>query len=130
MIKAFDINAMLAPLPVWHGRSPQSGADGGPYFANLGTYRDGAIFAGSFDGDSEWERHGNGDEIVHILAGEAKVTIVTDGEPQILTMTAGMLTVVPRGCWHRFQAPKGVTVMTVTPQPTDHSTAPEPWLDD
>jgi hypothetical protein len=32
-----------------------------------------------------------------------------------------MLTVVPQGCWHRFQAPHGVTVLTATPQPTDHA---------
>ena len=32
-----------------------------------------------------------------------------------------MLTVVPKGCWHRFEAPEGVTVMTATPLPTEHS---------
>ena len=37
-----------------------------------------------------------------------------------------MLIVVPRGCWHRFEAPNGVTPMTVTPLPTDHSTAEDP----
>lgn len=30
-------------------------------------------------------------------------------------------TPVPRGCWHPFQAPDGVTVLTATPLPTDHS---------
>jgi len=29
-------------------------------------------------------------------------------------------TVVPQGTWHRFEAPVGVKVMTVTPLPTDH----------
>jgi mannose-6-phosphate isomerase-like protein (cupin superfamily) len=41
-------------------------------------------------------------------------------------MKAGMLAVVPRGRWHRFQAPDGVTLLTATPQPTDHSTAEDP----
>jgi hypothetical protein len=31
-----------------------------------------------------------------------------------------MITIVPQGIWHRFDAPEGVTMMTVTPQPTDH----------
>jgi len=29
--------------------------------------------------------------------------------------------VVPQGCWHRFHSKTGVRLMTVTPQPTDHS---------
>ena len=41
-------------------------------------------------------------------------------------LTAGMLIVVPQGCWHRFQAPDGVTVLSATPQPTDHSIAENP----
>jgi len=132
MVKAVDIKAALAPLPVWHGRKPRGGEDerDSPYFAMLGAYRDGGIFAGSFDGNSEWERHRNGDEIVHILDGETEIEIVTEDGPQVLHMTAGMLVVVPRGCWHRFHAPRGVTLMTVTPQPTDHSTAEDPGAED
>ena len=60
-----------------------------------------------------------------MLAGETELTVLTDAGEQVLHMQAGMLTVVPQGCWHRFQAPKGVTVLTATPQPTDH-TADDP----
>jgi mannose-6-phosphate isomerase-like protein (cupin superfamily) len=41
-------------------------------------------------------------------------------------MTAGMMIVVPQGHWHQFQSPDGVTVMTVTPQPTEHIHADDP----
>ena len=76
---------------------------------------------------SEWERHQGGDELVHILEGETELTILTDAHSrEVLTLKGGMLTVVPQGCWHRFNAPSGVTVLTVTPQPTDHSTAEDP----
>jgi hypothetical protein len=37
-----------------------------------------------------------------------------------------MLAVVPQGAWHRFHAPDGVTVLTATPQPTEHSFAEDP----
>jgi len=60
------------------------------------------------------------------LGGETTMTILTDDGPEELTLNAGMLTVVPQGLWHRFHAPDGVTLMTVTPQPTDHSTAEDP----
>ena len=46
--------------------------------------------------------------------------------PTSFEMTAGMIVVVPQGLWHRFNAPDGVTVMTATPQPTDHTFAEDP----
>ena len=51
---------------------------------------------------------------------------MTDTGPQSFAMTAGMLIVVPQGHWHRFHAPDGVTVLTATPQPTDHTAAADP----
>ncbi|MEE8274554.1 MAG: cupin domain-containing protein [Alphaproteobacteria bacterium] len=127
MVKAIDIEAALATRPVLRGRSPETPADeAAEAFATLAAFRDGGVFAGSFEGESAWERHPNGDELVHILSGETTLTILTDDGPQVLKMKAGMLTVVPRGCWHRFHAPGGVTVLTATPQPTDLSTAEDP----
>jgi hypothetical protein len=32
------------------------------------------------------------------------------------------MVVVPQGAWHRFEAPNGVCVTTVTPKPTEHLT--------
>ena len=98
-------------------------------FATLSDYDKGGVFAGSFSGQSEWERHSNGDELVHVLAGETTLTILTDTNEEMLTLKAGMLTVVPRSCWHRFKSEAGVTLLTVTPQPTDHSKAEDPRLD-
>jgi len=125
--KAIDIQVTLAPLPVLRNRRPDTpGPESAAAFARLIETRDGAVFAGSFDGQSPWERHRNGDELVQVLAGETQLTILTPGGPCVLTLKAGMLTIVPQGCWHRFHAPGGVTVLTMTPQPTDHSTAEHP----
>lgn len=127
MTRAVDIQAALAGLPALRGRRPDSPAEeAAAAFATLAAFRDGGIFAGSFQGDSPWERHRNGDELVHVLAGATQLTVLTDAGPEVLDLTAGMLTVVPQGCWHRFHAPDGVTVLTATPQPTDHTTAEEP----
>ncbi|MDH3234522.1 MAG: cupin domain-containing protein [Alphaproteobacteria bacterium] len=127
MIKAVDIEAALAGLPVLDGRSPDtSEEEAAAAFATLAPFGEGGVFAGSFSGESPWERHTKGDELVHILAGATTLTILTDDDRTVLEMTAGMLTVVPQGRWHRFSAPGGVTVLTVTPQPTDHSSAPDP----
>jgi quercetin dioxygenase-like cupin family protein len=127
MVKAVDIQAALAALPVLRGRRGDTPEDEvSEAFATLAEFREGGVFAGSFAGESPWERHGMGDELVHVLAGATTLTVLTDDGPQVLEMKAGMLAVVPQGCWHRFNAPDGVTVLTATPQPTDHSTAEDP----
>lgn len=130
MVKAVDIEAALSGRPVLRNRGPETNdEEAAAAFATLAGFRDGGIFAGTFQGDSGWERHRQGDELVHILAGETTLTILTDDGPRELAMKAGMLTVVPQGCWHRFNAPVGVTVLTATPQPTDHSAAEDPRQD-
>ena len=127
MPKAVDIRAAIAPLPKLRNRRPESrGPEVDAAFATLAETQNGGVFAGSFDGESAWERHPNGDELVQVLDGATTLTILTDDGPTDLEMTAGMVTVVPQGCWHRFKAPTGVTVMTLTPLPTDHSTAADP----
>ena len=120
--KAIDIDAAIAPLPVLKNRTPDTeGPEVAGAFAMLAETETGGVFAGSFEGVSQWERHPNGDELVQVLSGETQLTIKMDDGDYILHMKAGMITIVPRGCWHQFEAPNGVSVMTMTPQPTEHS---------
>ncbi len=126
MIQVVDIRAELAKLPFLHQRTQDTTrADAMASFISL-PYRDGGIFAGSFSGEGQWERHQQGDEIVYILDGAATLTMMTDESPQAFDLTTGMLIVVPQGIWHRFQAPDGVTVMTVSPQPTENFRGDDP----
>jgi mannose-6-phosphate isomerase-like protein (cupin superfamily) len=127
MITAVDIRAELAGRPVLRGRTPDT--DARDAFAVLAAFRDGAIFAGSFSGQSPWERHPNGDELVQVLGGAATLTIATEDGPQAFALSAGMLIVVPQGRWHRFDAPDEVTVLTATPQPTEHTIAVDPRIE-
>lgn len=116
-------------MPVLHGRGKHTtDAEKKASFTTLSPYRDGGIFGGSFSGESQWERHQQGDEIVYIVDGATTLTLIAndDAEPQSCEMTAGMMIVIPQGCWHLFQAPVGVTVMTITPQPTEHLHADHP----
>ena len=127
MTRAVDIKAALADRPVLRGRTRHTTIEeAAPAFATLAEFSDGGVFAGSFEGSSPWERHLAGDELVHVLDGATKLTIVIDDEFRVFEMTGGMLVVVPRGCWHRFEAPEGVTVLTMTPQPTEHTTRDDP----
>lgn len=121
MADAIDIESIVSGLPVLKGRTATtSEEEAGPHFATLGEMGDAGVFVGSFVGESPWERHTRGDELVHILKGHTRLTILEDDQETVLELSGGCMTVVPQGCWHRFQAPDGVTVMTLTPQPTDH----------
>lgn len=129
MIKPIDVKTKLAALPFLHGRGKHTtDAEKSAAFTTLSPYRDGGIFGGSFSGESQWERHQKGDEIVYILDGATRLTLITNDtdEPQSLDMTAGMMVVIPQGSWHLFQSPEGVTIMTITPQPTEHIHADDP----
>ena len=126
-IRVANIEEELSKLRILEGRTPNTTeAEAEGVFAKLGEFDSGGVFTGSFIGESPWERHTAGDELVHILKGETELTIMTDDGPDILFLKAGMLTVVPKGLWHRFRSPKGVTVLTATPHPTDHSIAIDP----
>ena len=123
MITPIDVKAALAALPFLHGRGPHTtDAEKRAAFTTLSPYRDGGIFGGSFADDSQWERHPHGDEMVYIVEGATTLTLIAPeaAAPQAFALTAGRLIVIPQGCWHLFEAPVGVTLMTVTPQPTEH----------
>ena len=121
MVTLIDLNAELGKLTVLRGRTPQTTREERKgTSAQLGPYRDGAIFVTKFTGEGGWERHRNGDELVHIIDGATTLHLMTEDGPQAVVLSAGMLAVVPQGIWHRFASPGGVTLMTATPQPTDH----------
>jgi len=123
MITILDLNAEFAKLKMLRGRTPETTQEERQgAFARLAPYRDGAIFTAKFAGDAAWERHPNGDEIVQIVDGATTLHIMTDAGPQSLSLKAGMVAIVPQNTWHRFEAPDGVSLMTATPQPTEHLT--------
>jgi len=115
-----DLNAELAKLTMFRGRTPQSTmADRKGSGARLAAYRDGSLFATKFAGKGHWESHLAGDELIHILDGTATLEIAREDRPQSFALRAGMLAVIPQGTWHRFHSTEGVTLMTATPSPSE-----------
>jgi mannose-6-phosphate isomerase-like protein (cupin superfamily) len=121
MTTVIDLTAELAKLTMLQERTPHTTrAERQGSSQNLAGYRDGAIFTTKFTGEGGWERHRNGEEVVYILDGDTMVHLMTEKGPETLELRAGMIAIVPQGAWHRFSSLGGVTLMTVTPQPTDH----------
>jgi quercetin dioxygenase-like cupin family protein len=120
LVAVLDLNAELARLTQF-ARTPTSpDTDRRKGLAQLAAYRDGAIFTSKFSGTGGWERHPNGDEIVHVIEGGTLLRLLPDEGPQALELCAGTMVIVPKGVWHRFESATGVTMMSITPLPTDH----------
>jgi len=121
MVAVIDLKQEFAGLAMMKNRTPTSSdAERKGSGARLAPYRDGALFSAKFAGTSAWERHPQGDEIVQIVDGATTLHLITEEGRQSLALTAGMIAIVPQNAWHQFEAPEGVCVMTITPQPTEH----------
>jgi quercetin dioxygenase-like cupin family protein len=125
MTAILDLKGTLAKMPMMTGRRPESTeaerkATGA--FVTLAPYRDGNVYSAKFSGDAAWERHPNGDELVQIVDGSTTLHLMTDSGLETHELSAGMVAIVPQNTWHRFHAPKGVSIVTATPRPTEHLT--------
>ena len=114
-----DLDAELSKLTLFRGRTPQTTfAERKGSAARLASYRDGMLLIGRSAGTGHWETHPE-DELVRVLDGATTLDIVEQTGPQSYALAAGMLTVVPRGAWHRFHSATGATTMSAT-IPGDH----------
>ena len=127
MVRTIDLDRDLAGLVTLEGRGAHTTEEEAQdSFMKLTDFRDGGLFAASFSGSSGWERHLKGDEIVQCIEGSTRLDIIVDDEIESHRLTAGMLLVVPQGCWHQFFSEDGVKVLTATPQPTEHLHVDDP----
>jgi mannose-6-phosphate isomerase-like protein (cupin superfamily) len=67
----------------------------------------------------EWEVHPEGDEVVSVRSGQARVVLREeggDGDADVVTLTAGTACVVPRGRWHRLEVDGPTELLSITPR--------------
>lgn len=123
MIEKKSLTEILKQLIHLPDRTPEMAFTEGANsaFSDIARYRDGVISVGYYSGNSEWERHPGGDEIVMAIEGNTTLELLVKGEQHSVSLRPGELVVVPQGHWHRFEASAKLKVMSVTPQPTEHS---------
>jgi mannose-6-phosphate isomerase-like protein (cupin superfamily) len=115
-----DLNAELPKLTMFRGRTPRSTmADRKGSAARLAPYRDGALTVTKFAGKGHWEAHLAGDELIYVLDGMATLHMMGEDGPHAFALSAGMLAINPQGTWHRFSSADGVTLLTLTPSPSE-----------
>ena len=86
--------------------------------ATIGVFR--------FTGQAPWERHPDGDELLHVLEGDVDLTVLTDDGPRQVPIGAGEVFVCPRGLWHRQRSKTGATILFATPTATSEAS----WAED
>ena len=119
--QSVDIYEALNTLTFFPGRTPHtSDEESADAFACLSDFQNGGVYVGHYQGNSEWERHSHGDELVMVVEGETTIFLLRDGQQTAHRLQANGLIVVPQGVWHRFETPEAVKILTITPQPTDH----------
>jgi len=84
---------------------------------SLGTYDASSIGLGRYvPGSSPWERHNNGDELLHVMDGEVQIELLDDeGGSSIKSLKEGSLFVVPKGKWHQLTASDNVNILYISP---------------
>jgi len=108
--------------PAVTGRTPNSPlADlEASAFGPTHAYRDGFVSTVKFTGVSSWERH-SGDEILLIIDGKGfLITREDDGRNRPQALHEGYMVVVPSGRWHHIESSGGISMITVSPQPSEH----------
>jgi uncharacterized cupin superfamily protein len=92
MLAVIDIKAELDKLAQ---RPVSSAAPRRTSFSKLASSRDGGLFRARLFGETPWECHPSGDELVHIIEGTATFHIITAGGAEPFKINAGTIVVVP-----------------------------------
>jgi mannose-6-phosphate isomerase-like protein (cupin superfamily) len=82
----------------------------------------------SFRGRPPWEFHGQGDELLFVLAGQSELTVLNGSQREVRTLIAGQLAIVPQSHWHSNNALAGVTMLWITPTDGNEHSWDEPTI--
>jgi quercetin dioxygenase-like cupin family protein len=127
MAPAADINRVLAQTPRLVISDETTAEEANAAVGLLAKMDDHLIGVMQYSGLSPWERHPDGDELLHALDGEVEVTVLTDEGPVHKTLSKGNVFICPRGLWHRQFSSPSVTMLFATPtRTTEVSFADDP----
>lgn len=117
---------VLRTLPLLQVTGSTSSVEADAALRQLARFNDCMVGVIRFSGRTPWERH-PGDELLYVVEGIVTVTVLTGQTEQIVTLSEGMVFVVPKNCWHRQEPRPEVAILFLTPsQGTDASWADDP----
>jgi PhnB protein len=127
MLREHDLRAALREVPHLTITDATTGEDADAATRNVAKIGNLTLGVMSYTGQTPWERHPDGDELLLVLDGELEVTTLTDDGPVKRTLRAAEAFVCPQGLWHRQYAEKSVSMLYGTPTATSEiSVADDP----
>jgi PhnB protein len=114
-LKERDLRAALREVPHLNITADTTGDDANAAVLNVAKIGNLTLGVMSYTGQTPWERHPDGDELLLTLDGEVEVTTLTDHGPVTRKLRAGEAFVCPQGLWHRQFAEKSVSMLYGTP---------------
>ncbi len=120
-MKTLNIRAEFTRLAGLDGRTPSTEGDAlDKCFGAIVPYRDSLVTTVKFSGKSAWEKHAD-DEILFVVDGHGFITEIDEhGYPNPQSLSPGIIAIVAAGRWHQVDSEKGISLLTVSPQPTEH----------
>lgn len=94
----------------------------------LGSFNDSAMGLVSFEGQTGWECHPAGDELLYYLEGEAELCIITEAGEVRRTVRKGDAVQIPKGLWHTQRTLAPVRLFFITPAGGTRNEAERPSL--
>jgi len=110
-----DLRAALREVPHLNITSDTTGEEADASVRHVTKIGNLTLGVMSYTGQTPWERHPDGDELLLALDGEVEVTTLTDDGPVTRKVRAGEAFVCPQGLWHRQFAEKSVSMLYGTP---------------
>ena len=111
-MKAINVEATLQSTPQW--------SQGGASFWMLDPFNGGQAWIGQYQGESPWEMHPDGEELVVVLDGAVDFVLEAEGGFKTVAVAAGDVLVIPRGVWHRQLCHGQVKTLGATTGRTEH----------
>jgi PhnB protein len=126
-LQEHDLHAALREVPHLNITADTTGEDADAAVRTVAKIGNLTLGVMSYTGQTPWERHPDGDELLLALDGEVEVTTLTDDGPATRKLRAGEAFVCPQGLWHRQFAEKSVSMLYGTPtDANENSDADDP----
>ena len=114
-LQEHDLRAALREVPHLNITADTTGEDANAAVRNVAKIGNLTLGVMSYAGQTPWERHPDGDELLLALDGELDITILTDDGPVTRKLRVGEAFVCPQGLWHRQFAEKSASTLYGTP---------------
>jgi PhnB protein len=110
-LEVHDLRAALREVPHLTITESTTGEEADAAVRHVARLDELTLGVMSYTGQTPWERHPDGDELLFALDGEVEVTVLTDDGPVRETVRKGSAFVCPRGLWHRQLARESVSML-------------------